>query len=241
MGPNADGSRRRPPGPAPETVADHGQNRADKPAASPPIEVRPARGSDAETVAALHVHGISEGFLSLLGTGFLRLLYRRISRHPAAFLLVADHQGAAVGFIAGSTDVTGLYRSFLWRDGVAAALSSLGPLVRGWRRVVETFRHGSSGGGGPAEGAELLSVAVDPSWQGRGAGHRLVASFLDEVAARGCQAAHVVVGADNGRAISLYQRAGFVTTERFELHPGTESLLMLWDITTRPPSSDIAG
>jgi ribosomal protein S18 acetylase RimI-like enzyme len=82
-------------------------------------------------------------------------------------------------------------------------------------------------------------VAVDPAWQGRGAARLLVASFLDEAAARGCQAAHVVVGADNAPAISLYEGAGFMTTERFELHPGTESLLMLWPTTAPPPSSDM--
>jgi ribosomal protein S18 acetylase RimI-like enzyme len=193
-----------------------------------------------DTVAALHVQGISEGFLSLLGTGFLQLLYRRIIRHPEAFLLVADDQGATVGFIAGSTDIRRLYRSFLWRDGVVAAIRSLCPLVRGWRRVLETVRHGSAGGRGMTRGAELLSVAVDPAQQDRGAGRLLVASFLEEAADRGCQFAHVVVGADNARAIALYERAGFVTTERFELHPGTESLLMLWDTTAVPPS-DVAG
>jgi ribosomal protein S18 acetylase RimI-like enzyme len=149
--------------------------------------------------------------------------------------MVAEDQGATIGFIAGSTDVAGLYRSFVWRDGVAAAFSSLRPLVGGWRRVLETVRHGSTGGRGSAGGAELLSVAVDPEWQGRGAGRQLVASFVDQVAARGGRAAHVVVGADNRRAIALYEGAGFVTTERFELHPGTESLLMLRDTDTPSP------
>ncbi len=47
-------------------------------------------------------------------------------------------------------------------------------------------------------------------------------------------AAHVVVGADNAGAVSLYERAGFVTVERFELHAGTESLLMQWDRRPEP-------
>ncbi len=240
MGPNPDGCRRPPPGSAPGDGAGTGPARTEGAAATPPIQVRTARRSDIDVVAALHVQGISEGFLSLLGTRFLKRLYRRITRHPEAFLLVADDQGATIGFIAGSTDIAGLYRSFLWHDGVAAALRSLGPLVRGWRQVLETVRHGSSGGRGITSGAELLSVAVDPAGQGRGAGRLLVASFLEEVANRGCQSARVVVGADNGRAIALYEMAGFATTERFELHPGTESLLMLWD-TTALPLPDVTG
>jgi hypothetical protein len=35
-------------------------------------------------------------------------------------------------------------------------------------------------------------------------------------------------------AVALYRRAGFEDVERFELHPGTESLLMQWD--RNPPT-----
>ena len=38
----------------------------------------------------------------------------------------------------------------------------------------------------------------------------------------------------NGTAVALYRRAGFQPVERFELHPGTESLLMQW--TAGPPA-----
>jgi ribosomal protein S18 acetylase RimI-like enzyme len=229
MGPNADRLHRTPPptdGGDPNAAGDPGRKGA--------VTIRPGTPADAAAAAALHVGGITEGFLSLLGTGFLRRLYRRITLYPKAYLLVADHERDTVGFIAGASDVPGLYRSFLIRDGVAAGWSALGPLVRDWRRVAETLRHGTPGGRGTG-GAELLSVAVDPRWQGRGAARRLVASFLDEAVARGCPAAHVVVGADNQRAIALYERAGFVTSERFELHPGTESLLMRWEPGGAPP------
>lgn len=226
MGPNADRRRRSPTG-RPST------DRA--PAAVSPITVRPGTPADGAAAAALHAGGIAEGFLSLLGPGFLEPLYRRICRHPGSFLLVAEHQGDPVGFIAGSTDVPGLYRSFLLHDGVVAALRAIRPLVLGWRRVLETLRHGSPTATGAGE-AELLSVAVDPRWQGQGAARSLVAAFLDEVVARGCPAAHVVVGAANTPAVALYQGAGFATAERFELHPGTESLLMRWAGSGAGPS-----
>jgi ribosomal protein S18 acetylase RimI-like enzyme len=109
-----------------------------------------------------------------------------------------------------------------------AALGSWRHLVSQWRRVVETLRHGS-GGTGTGRGAELLAVAVDGSWQGKGAGQSLVNAFLAEVSRRGGDAAHVVVGAENAVAVALYRRAGFEDVERFELHAGTESLLMQWD------------
>jgi len=65
----------------------------------------------------------------------------------------------------------------------------------------------------------------------------LVEGFLSEIGERGRDAAHVVVGAENTTAVALYRRAGFHTAERFELHRGTESLLMQWPA---PPVSESA-
>jgi ribosomal protein S18 acetylase RimI-like enzyme len=56
----------------------------------------------------------------------------------------------------------------------------------------------------------------------------LVEGFLEEIGRRGHDSAHVVVGAGNATAIALYQSAGFSTVTRFEMHAGTDSLLMQW-------------
>jgi len=187
--------------------------------------LRTGDDGDAAAAAGLHAGQISEGFLTFLGPRFLQRLYRRVTRTQGCFLLVVVDQGTTVGFLAGSTDVAALYRSFVWRDGFTAALVSGGRILRSWRRVVETLRHGTGSAG---EGAELLAVAVDPTARGRGAGTLLVEGFLTEIGRRGQRAAHVVVAADNEAAVSLYRRAGFHMAERFELHSGTESLLMHW-------------
>lgn len=180
---------------------------------------------DAAAVASLHAGQISEGFLAILGSQFLRRLYRRIARTPGCFLLVIEDDGKAVGFLAGSTNVRALYRSFLLRDGAATALACGGRLLRSWRRVMETLRHGT---GGAVSGAELLAIAVDPTAQGRGAGTLLVEGFLSEIGRRGQRAAYVVVAEHNKTAVALYQRHGFHMVERFELHTGTPSLVMQW-------------
>lgn len=204
----------------------------------PGLVVRPSTDSDAGAVAALHAGQIAQGFLSALGPSFLRRLYRRIGRSSGSFLLVAESDGRTAGFIAGSTDVAALYRGFLLHDGIAAVAAAGGALLTGWRRVLDTLGHARSSGAGTGRGAELLAVAVDPSLQGRGTGAQLVGAFFDELDARDCQAAHVVVGADNAAAIALYRRAGFAEVDRFELHSGTESLLMQWDRSDpRLPSS----
>jgi ribosomal protein S18 acetylase RimI-like enzyme len=140
---------------------------------------------------------------------------------------VAAEGDRVVGFVAGSTDVRGLYRTFLLHDGVPAAAEAAGRLLRGWRRALETLRHGA--GAGTGRGVELLAIAVDPDRQGRGTGRHLVTGFLDAVRSGGGGAAYVVVAADNDRAVGLYRGAGFVAGPPFELHAGTSSLVMQWD------------
>lgn len=217
MGANADGS------PAADVPA---------PAA---FEVGPAAPPDASRAASLHAQGIGEGFLSALGPAFLSRLYLRIAREPGCFLLVArsrpDGAGGpeVAGFVAGAAEVRRLYRSFLVHDGVRAALPVAGRLLRSLPRVAETLRHGTSADAGSGRGTELLAIAVDPAWRGAGVGGALVAAFLDEVRARGGDAAHVVVAADNEAAVRLYRRAGFTEAGRFELHRGRASLLLQWE------------
>jgi ribosomal protein S18 acetylase RimI-like enzyme len=186
---------------------------------------------DADAAATLHGGQITEGFLTLLGPAFLRRLYRRVTRVPGSFLLVVRDGSTTVGFLAGSTDVSGLYRSFILRDGAAAACGSGVRLLRSWRRALETLRHGT---GTTAQGAELLAIAVDPAARRRGVGTLLVNGFLAETRRRHEDAAHVVVGADNASAVALYGRAGFRTAQRFEMHRGAESLLMQWSEPSRP-------
>ena len=138
------------------------------------LVLRTGTDGDACAVAALHAGQIAEGFLTFLGPAFLRRLYRRVARTSESFLLVVEDGATTVGFLAGSTDVAALYRAFLWHDGPAVLVTCSGRLLRSWRRVIETLRHGARGDG---EGAELLAIAVDPAARGRGSEHSWLRRF----------------------------------------------------------------
>ncbi|HVA03643.1 MAG TPA: GNAT family N-acetyltransferase [Acidimicrobiales bacterium] len=197
--------------------------------------VRVGGPADAGRAASLHGQLISEGFLASLGAQFLRRLYGRIARSDDSFLLVAEAEGTVVGFIAGSVALGRLYRSFLLRDSVVAALSAPVGLVTALPRVFETLRHGLGHGLGGADthAGELLAVAVDPRFRGRRVGLGLVEGFLGELERRGAGAASVVVGADNASAIAMYERAGFTVARSFEMHRGTRSVVMETAVPSR--------
>ncbi len=65
-----------------------------------------------------------------------------------------------------------------------------------------------------ADEAEVLTLAVVPSAQGRGLGRRLLQAALDGAAALGAATMFLEVSPDNGRALALYAHAGFVRIGR---------------------------
>lgn len=194
--------------------------------------VRLGVARDAAKAAELHSRDISSGFLSTLGPHFLRRLYARVATCEGSFLLIAESHGETVGFLGGSVDVGRLYRTFLRRDALLAAASAPLELARSWRSALETLAHRR---GASSSEAELLAIAVDPRWRGRGFGHMLVERFVAETLSRGSAAATVVVGSDNHSAISVYRASGFEPERAYELHRGTESIVMRRDDANVPP------
>ncbi|GIU87299.1 MAG: hypothetical protein KatS3mg009_1814 [Acidimicrobiia bacterium] len=199
-----------------------------RPPARVPVGLRCGAASDAPHVARLHADRIGEGFLATLGVRFLTRLYRRIASSRHAFVVVADREGQVVGFVAVATTTGGLYREFLVRDGVAAAVAALPALARAPRRVWETLRYGTGPRAGDLPDAEILALAVDPRAAGAGIGRRLAEAALRELGRRGVRSARVVTAVGNTAALATYRAAGFRPHGRTEVHRGTPQEVLVW-------------
>jgi ribosomal protein S18 acetylase RimI-like enzyme len=68
--------------------------------------------------------------------------------------------------------------------------------------------------GGITPHAGLVVVGVDPEFQGRGYGSKLIAQFESESLARGFQHVMLTVLADNHQAIRAYERNGWTVVSR---------------------------
>jgi ribosomal protein S18 acetylase RimI-like enzyme len=196
------------------------------------VLIRFATLEDVSAVAALHASRIAEGFLVTLGPAFLRRLYRRVILSHGSFLLVADDARTVCGFIAVAENTRALYREYLLRDGAAAALAAARGIARAPRSVLETLRYGLRAGhddGGSGEGAaEILSTTVAADHERRGIGSRLVRSAVEELERRGIASARVVTAVGNVAAVHVYERGGFHSRGRDEVHRGVPQELLVW-------------
>ena len=191
------------------------------------VRIRPARVTDAASLARLHRTSMPTAFLPTLGDRFLRRLYRTMVLDPEAVTLVADEGGRVVGFAAGVPSVGAFYRRFARRDALAAGLAAAPRLMRPsvLRRVIETARYPSSMDGVPD--AELLSIAVENARRSNGVGNALADGIARGLAARGVPAFKVVVGADNEGANRFYERIGFTSAGGIAVHDGVPSNVWL--------------
>lgn len=62
--------------------------------------------------------------------------------------------------------------------------------------------------------AEVMTLAIDPTAQGRGLGAALLGACMRQAARAGAEVMFLEVAADNGPARALYARAGFTETGR---------------------------
>ena len=67
-----------------------------------------------------------------------------------------------------------------------------------------------------ADEAEILSVAIDRAWRGRGLSRRLLQVHLGHLAGHGIRVVFLEVEENNLPAVKLYQRSGFQTVGRRE-------------------------
>lgn len=67
-----------------------------------------------------------------------------------------------------------------------------------------------------ADEAEILTIAVDRAWRGRGVGRDLLREHLSRAALSGARTIFLEVDYDNAAAIALYTRFGFLKVGRRE-------------------------
>lgn len=194
------------------------------------MEIGLAKKEDALRIAQIHKNEIHLGFLSTLHISFLKNLYEAIILSPYSFCVVARDNGAVIGFISGATSIGGLYRYFFKKY----FFSSLLPLLKKVgslsfiKRSIENLLYPVKESDLPP--AELLTMAVDRNFQGKGVASTIFADFLSEMRKRNILTFRALVGEELAPAISFYEKNGFIFKRETMLHDKKVSRVYLYNL-----------
>ena len=177
----------------------------------------------ARSAAEMHRTSIRTGFLSSLGSTFLRQIYAAIPSCPSGFGYIwQEEEGSVVGIIACAERIGGIYKQSLLRRGLLMALLLARFIVRPsvMRRIWETLRYPAETSTDLPE-AEVPSIAVSPEARGKGTGKALMQAALKEFERRGIRRVKAGVGANLKPANEFYISCGFelALTREHHGHP----------------------
>ena len=178
----------------------------------------PARSSDCEQLAKLHMAAFTGFFLSSLGPRFLKSLYAAFLVEPSAICLVARRQDRIAGFVFGVCRPSGFVIRTLLRRGMLMAAVLLPVTIRRPAALFRVLRASLRPvfSEAAADEAVLFSIAVDPSLQNRGLGGQMVRAFLEEARRRGAKRVALTTDTQDNDAVNrFYLRLGFRLGSKF--------------------------
>lgn len=171
---------------------------------------------DVEDVIVIHLRAFPGFFLSQLGPTVLRVLYGELLRDGTGICFVCRSNGRIIGFVAGTVDPRGFYMRLLRNRCLRLAVSSFGAIFRipgAVPRLLNAFRRTRAEGHGSGCGL-LMSIAVDPEFQGIGRGRALACHFLRACRARGLSAVHLFTDRlQNNDVNRFYLALGFEVSQ----------------------------
>jgi ribosomal protein S18 acetylase RimI-like enzyme len=185
--------------------------------------IRNACKRDFSAIAKLHVESIKTGFLSKLGIPFLVELYKAIQKQDGSCVLVAETDNRIYGFIAGTTNISNLYKRVLLNNWYRLLIPGLRFVInfKFYSLFFETIFYGLKKEEYETEdlcSSELLSIAVDENIRGKGIGKALVDELEKFFILNSISKYRVVTFSKDPKANSFYRSCQFSIESQFIHH-----------------------
>lgn len=186
-------------------------------------KVAPKEKEVIDSIVEIHLQTFQGFFLTFMGRGFLRQMYRSYCNERSSGLLTAEENGVPVGFLAYSGDMSGLYNYMIRKRLPAFAWYSLGAFFRRpavFMRLLRAFLK-------PGESSrtetymELASIGVSPIAKSKGIGTKLVEELKKRTDFE--EYAYITLetdAADNEEANRFYLKNGFYLEREYKTREG---------------------
>ena len=199
------------------------------------MDVKPHKlvSSDYRAVAKLHCDHINQGFLATLGIPFLTLLYEAIDKDTKSVLLVERLDGVVVGFVTGNRGLGRIYKHLLRQPlRLIYSLKSCFFSPSRMYKIIEILlisRDDDDSIDLPKQ--ELLSIVVNPAYQGGGHAENLFKALCSHFRAEGASSFSIVVGGNLDRAHAFYTKMGSIPVEEIQVHKGADSVVYVKELS----------
>jgi GNAT superfamily N-acetyltransferase len=171
---------------------------------------------------AIHQRAFKDFFLTFLGPSFLRLLYRFYVYGETEIAIAGEHNGRLIATLLGTRQPEGFYRRLTRKYSFMFACASLIPLLKRptiFPRLIRALLYRGDTPSQSVGGALLASVCVDPMFEGRGVGKKLVTAFECEMWKRRAKFVYLTTDHDNNMAThNFYETLGWSVGAEFTTH-----------------------
>lgn len=166
-----------------------------------------------DEVVEIHMQTFTGFFLTFLGRGFLKILYRGFAEHPDSGILVAEDGGRIQGFCAYSEDLSGFYKYLCKRKLIPFGWYAAGAFFRNPKilfRLLRAFTY-SDGSKRDESYLEVSSIGVSPLTKNQGIGSAMLQTVIGKADRNRFAYIKLETDRDNNEAANgFYQKNGFV-------------------------------
>lgn len=185
--------------------------------------IRKATINDVDTIVEIHLNAFEGFFLTSLGAEFLRFYYSCFVRSNETVTMIAEENGVIYGFSASSKFCKGFNSRLIKRNLIAFGLLSFKLLLIKPISLLRLVKNLSKKGENVIDNedyAELYSIGVCKSAQGKGVGKMLLLKSEQVMKEEGVTRVSLTTDFDNNeQAVGFYHSMGYETFYEFITYP----------------------
>lgn len=185
--------------------------------------IRKATINDVDTIVEIHLNAFEGFFLTSLGAEFLSFYYSCFVRSNETVTMIAEENGVIYGFSASSKFCKGFNSRLIKSNLIAFGLLSFKLLLIKPISLLRLVKNLSKKGENVIDNedyAELYSIGVCKSAQGKGVGKMLLLKSEQVMKEEGVTRVSLTTDFDNNeQAVGFYHSMGYETLYEFVTYP----------------------
>lgn len=174
-------------------------------------------------IVEIHLSTFKGFFLTFMGSGFLHQMYSSYLLHSKSGIIIAEDESRVIGFLAYSTDMSGLYKYMIKHRLPQFAWYSIGAFFRkpgAFMRLLRAFLKPGEAKR-DVEYVELASIGVNPLCKSGGIGSKLIDALKETINFDKYEYITLETDAVNNDSVNnFYLKNGFTLVREYETHEG---------------------